>query len=129
VERGQPLLSVGNVEGRWSLELAVPDEQIGYVLAAAEVAHREGATLPVSFLLVGEPGVTYQGYVERIARRAHVDEKNGKPVVQVVARLDEAIDNPRPGAGVVSKIHCGRRSLGYVWLHDAWNSMRRRLLF
>ena len=129
VERGQSLLSVGKVEGRWSLELAVPDEQIGYVLAAAEEAHRDGAALPVSFLLVGEPGVTYQGYVERIERRAHVDEKSGKPVVEVVAQLDEAIDNARPGAAVVGKIYCGRRSLGFVWLHDAWNSVRRRLLF
>ena len=129
VERGQPLLSVGDVEGRWSLELCVPDDQIGYVLTAAEQGHVDGAPLFVSFLLVGEPGVKYGGYVDRIARRGHVDEKSGKPVVLVVVRLDEAIENPRPRAGVIAKIHCGRRSLGFVWLNDAWNSVRRRLLF
>jgi hypothetical protein len=129
VERGQSLLSVGDVEGRWSLELCVPDEQIGYVLTAAEQARLDDVPLPVSFLLVGEPGLTYRGYVDRIARRGHVDEKSGKPVVQVVVRLDEAIESPRPRAGVVANIYCGRRSLGFVWLHDAWNSIRRRLLF
>ena len=85
--------------------------------------------LDVSFLLVADPSVAYRGVVERIARRAHVDEKSGEPVVQVIVRLDDGIENPRPGAGVVAKIDCGRRSLGFVWLHDAWNSVRRRLLF
>jgi biotin carboxyl carrier protein len=129
VERGQALLSMGNVQGSWSLELCVPDEQIGYLLTAADQAHGDDIAVPVSFLLVAEPGVTYRGFVERIARRGHVDEKTGKPVVRVVARLDEPIEHPRPGAGVVAKIHCGRRSLGFVWLHDAWNSIRRRVLF
>jgi hypothetical protein len=129
VERGQSLLSVGDVKGSWSLELCVPDEQIGYVLTAAEQSHPDGEPLRVSFLLVGELGVTYHGHIDRIARRGHVDEKSGKPVVRVVVWLDEPIKNPRPGAGVVARIHCGRRSLGFVWLHDAWNSVRRRLLF
>jgi hypothetical protein len=129
VERGQPLLSVGNVGGLWSVELCVPDEQIGYVLDSAEQVRGDGLSMPVSFLLVAEPGVEYSGFIERIARRGHVDEKSGKAVVQVVVRLDDPIENPRPGASVVGKIHCGRHSLGFVWLHDAWNNIRRRLLF
>ena len=30
------------------------------------------------------------------------------------------LDYLRPGADVMAKIHCGRRSLGYVWFHDVY---------
>jgi hypothetical protein len=33
----------------------------------------------------------------------------------------------RPGATVVARIHCGRRSLGFVWLHEFWEAIRLRL--
>ncbi|MEX2142801.1 MAG: HlyD family efflux transporter periplasmic adaptor subunit [Pirellulales bacterium] len=128
VERGQSLLSVGDIAGRWQIELAVPDHQIGYVLAAKREQEDQPA-LRVSFLLIAESGVTYEGEVERIALRSRMDEHRAEPVVLVTVRFNEPIENPRPGAGVVGKIQCGRRSLGFVWLHDAWNSFRRRVLF
>jgi hypothetical protein len=33
----------------------------------------------------------------------------------------------RPGATVVARVHCGRRSLAYVWLHEFWEAVRLRL--
>jgi len=29
----------------------------------------------------------------------------------------------------VAKIACGRRSLGYVWLHELWDTVRGWLVF
>jgi multidrug efflux pump subunit AcrA (membrane-fusion protein) len=127
VERGQLLLSLGDVAGRWQLELKVPDQQVGYVLAAHR-QHDPEMSLPVSFLRVTEPGAVYEGQVERIALRSQVDE-NGETVVRVTVRFDELLDNPQPGGGVIGRIHCGRRSLGFVLLHDAWNNIQRRVLF
>ena len=38
-------------------------------------------------------------------------------------------DYLRPGADVMAKIYCGRRSLGYVWFHDVINFIHSRVLF
>ncbi len=128
VNRGQPLLSIGDVAGPWQVELEVPDHHIGYVFQA--LAQREDQqALPVSFLLLADPKVLYPGQVERIAMRSCVDEQRGETFVRVTVRIDEPVDNPRPGAAVAGKVQCGRRSLGFVWLHDAWNSIQRRVLF
>ncbi|MBS0260866.1 MAG: hypothetical protein JSS02_02830 [Planctomycetes bacterium] len=35
----------------------------------------------------------------------------------------------KPGATVLAKIHCGRRPLGYVWLHDVYDFIKSRVLF
>jgi multidrug efflux pump subunit AcrA (membrane-fusion protein) len=130
VKRGQPLLGLGNVAGSWVIELRVPDDEIGYVLSAHAAASQEGRALPVSILLPADTSVTYEGEVERIALRSQTNEADEEPVVLVTVRsADGAIEAPRPGASVVGKIDCGRRSLGFVWLHDAWNSIRRRVLF
>jgi multidrug efflux pump subunit AcrA (membrane-fusion protein) len=128
VERGQSLLSIGDIAGHWELELEVPEHKMGYILSARQ-RHDQDMPLPVSFLLVTEPGVIYQGEVQQIALRSQVDEFRGEAVVRVTVRFDQPVDDPRPAAGVVGRIHCGRRSLGYVWLHDAWNSIQRRVLF
>jgi hypothetical protein len=41
----------------------------------------------------------------------------------------ERIAERAPGAGVVARIHCGRRSVGYVWLHDLIEAVRSRIAF
>ena len=128
VKRGQQLLTIGDVAGRWQVELQVPERHIGYVLQSHAGRHGE-QPLPVSFLLLANPEVLCRGQVERIALRSCVDEPRGDAFVRVTVRLDEPLASPRPGAGVAGKIRCGERSLGFVWLHDAWNSIQRRVLF
>jgi multidrug efflux pump subunit AcrA (membrane-fusion protein) len=129
VERGQSLLSLGNVSGDWQLELRVPDHQIGYVMDAAEKARRENSPLAVSFLMFAVPHAVYEGEVSRIAMRGQWDESRNESVVLVTVRCSQPIDEPVAGTTVIGKIQCGRRSLGFVWFHNAWNSIRRRLLF
>jgi multidrug efflux pump subunit AcrA (membrane-fusion protein) len=130
VQRGQELLAVGDIAGRWEVALRVPDDQVGYLLAAQDEARRRGESLTVSFVLAGDAGTEFGGEVERIALRSQSSDQDEEPFVLVTVRFDEQqIDGPRPGAGVVGKIDCGRRSLGFVWMHEAWNSIRRRVFF
>ena len=129
VERGQPLLTLGNVSGRWLVELRLPDQQVGYVMDAAQQARQEGTPLKVCLALSSAPGVVYQGELERIALRSEWDKSRDKAHVLVTVRCMDIIDAPLPGATVTGRIQCGRRSVGFVWFHDAWNSIRRRLLF
>ena len=133
VARGQSLLTVADLAGDWVVELQVADNRIGHVLAAQQRDVQAGRTgdLPVQFLLATEPGVSYTGKIQRVALATESDKATGATVEVTVAfaRDEIAPDQLRPGATVVAKIHCGRRSLGYVWLHELWETIESRMMF
>lgn len=121
VKRGQRLMTVANTKGPWTLELEIPDQDAGYVLDACR---QFGQDLSVAFVLATEPGQTYAGRVKRVAE---ISEPNDRQQLSVAAIVDvDATEIPRrrAGAGVVAHIHCGRRPLGYVWLHDLIRAVR-----
>jgi hypothetical protein len=125
VKRGDALLTVADLSGPWELLLDVPDRRAGHVLAAAA----NDAELPVTFQLGTDPGKPRTGHVAAISPATELSAESG-PAVRVTASLDEAAASQlRPGATVVAQIHCGRRSLGYVWLHELLETVRSRLFF
>lgn len=133
VTRGQALLTVADLSGPWVLEIRVPDDQIGHVLAADEKQKSSDAieALGLSFIVATEPGATRVGRVKRIALATETDKTKGATVL-VTADFDRATvpaSELLPGATVVAKIHCGRRSLGYVWLHQLWETIQSHLFF
>jgi hypothetical protein len=123
VQRGDSLLTVADTGGPWQLLLDVPDRSIGHVLAARKASD----ALPVRFQLGTNPGAVGQGTVASIAPATQLSAES-RPAVRIVADLSEASTTHfRPGASVIARIQCGRRSLGYVWLHEIWESIRLRL--
>jgi multidrug efflux pump subunit AcrA (membrane-fusion protein) len=127
VQRGQTLLTVADVDGPWELELTIPDDQIGHVLEAQAASDRP---LEVTFILATDPGVTYDGRIERVAFTT--EEKPGAERPSVTVRVDfdaSRIKGKRPGASAIAKVHCGRASLGYVWLHELFEAVQSRILF
>jgi hypothetical protein len=69
---------------------------------------------------------------------ASVDAKDAataRPTVDVIVAFDklqlEDADRRelRPGVSARAEIDCGRRSLGYVWLHDIWDTTLTWLRF
>jgi len=126
VERGRLLLSVGDAEGPWELEMRVDDDRMGHVLDAQRSAARP---LNVSFLLAMTPDESFDAQLRDIAMTTDVIENAG-PQVLVTATVDRtSLPRLRPGASVLAKIYCGRHSVGYVWLHDLWDAVRTRLFF
>jgi multidrug efflux pump subunit AcrA (membrane-fusion protein) len=126
VQRGQVLLQVADLTGPWVLEIEVPDDRIGHVLDA-ERELKPG--LDVSFMLATEPGVSYRGTIEKVAMSTDVRPPE-KANVLVTVRIDrEQIPRLRPGATAASHIHCGRRSIGYVWFHTLWETIQKKVLF
>ena len=120
------LLSIGDPAGPWELDLRVDDDRVGHVLDAGRTSERP---LPVSFLLAMDPDHECAAELADMALNTDVLENDG-PQVLVTATVDrEALPRLRPGASVMAKIHCGRRSLGFVWLHDLWDAARTRLFF
>lgn len=126
VVRGQRLLRVADLDGPWILELQLPEDRIQPVLDAT----RMGASpAEVSFLLETEANTVYRGRLRRVAMSAELGPQQDLRVLAIVDVPRELGLPLRPGAGVVAKIHCGRRSLGYVWFHDLWNKIRSHWWF
>ena len=66
----------------------------------------------------------------RSAQSAEVHGEEGNTVlIKVAINKADVTDDLRPGATVTAKIHCGRRSLGYVWFHDLMAFIQSRILF
>jgi hypothetical protein len=126
VRRGQPLLAVADVSGPWELDVYVPDDQAGHVLAAQDEL---GPELEVSYILATEPGVTRLGRIKRMAQAVESDEA-GQRTVLVRVQVDKASLPPlRPGATATARIHCGRRAIGYVWFRDVLEFVQTHVLF
>jgi multidrug efflux pump subunit AcrA (membrane-fusion protein) len=132
VQKGQSLLRVANPKGDWELDLHMPEDRMGHVTRAAELARQRREQLPVSYILATEPGTTLKGTVKEIKNSAEILEKDeGNVVVIKVAINKNDIDpaNLREGATVTGKVHCGRRSLGYVWFHDLLAFLQAKVFF
>jgi biotin carboxyl carrier protein len=123
VKRGDTLLTVADLSGAWELVLDVPDRSAGHVL----LAHARQPQLPATFQLGTDPGNVRQAMVTSVSPATQLSAEN-QPAVRVTADLDDqATSSFRPGATVIARLHCGRRSLGYVWLHELFESLRLRL--
>ncbi len=128
VERGEVLVTVADLSADWQLELDVPDDRIGYVLAAQ---HDMKPDLPVRFRLSSEEREEHVGKITEVCQTANVaPDKASRPKPTIVTKV--AFDTPelikavggelRPGVSARAQIACGRRPLGYVWLHDIWDA-------
>ncbi|MCH5376554.1 MAG: HlyD family secretion protein, partial [Planctomycetes bacterium] len=126
VIQGQVLMTVADVDGPWVVELEIPDHHISHVSAARDAT---GEALPVTFVLKTAPEARYSGLVESIGMTTISDDRE-TPYVKAVVNIDrEQVPLLRSGASVVARIQCGRRSLGYVWLHDLIDAVRTWLFF
>lgn len=126
VERGQSLLTVGETSGPWILDVRVADKDVGHLLRARQ---EQGSDLAIDFLLTSHPEQVYQGRLREMSNSSESDDSLHGNVQVVVAIESEKIEHLRPGATVSTRIHCGRKPLGYVWLRDLIEAIRTRILF
>jgi multidrug efflux pump subunit AcrA (membrane-fusion protein) len=126
VRRGDILFRVANVDGPWELLMKLPDRYAGHLHEARRVSR---SPLAVSFVVATEPEVTYTGRVRHVALTTEIDRADDATVLVRVGFDRDDVPLLRPGATVHAKIHCGRKSIGYVWFHDAWDQIHARLLF
>ncbi|MDH3718910.1 MAG: hypothetical protein OES79_12385, partial [Planctomycetota bacterium] len=88
-----------------------------------------GEKLDVTFILATNPGQELQGAVKRVAESTIVDPTEGLVLPITVAINEADLANLRPGARVVARVDCGRRCIGYVWLHELFEFFQSRVLF
>jgi multidrug efflux pump subunit AcrA (membrane-fusion protein) len=143
VEIGQELIAVAATGGDWVLEVEVPDDDMGPVLAAkskldAEIKagkKKPDATLAAYFVTATDPEHRYPGYVIRIGSKAELVET--KHVVKVTVGFSDAVRNDflsrnqalRPGAEVRARVDCGEARLAYVLLRDVVHVFYETVLF
>jgi multidrug efflux pump subunit AcrA (membrane-fusion protein) len=117
---GQYLLSVLSPTEGWNVELEIPDRHVGYLLE-----HQRQRKCTVVFRLRSDAAVLHQGEIETIADTAQIDARGNS---MVLATLPFAAAEPgqlRDGASVLAQVHCGQRSIGFVWLRGVvewWRS-------
>lgn len=133
VTKGQVLMEVADPKGDWELEIKMPESRMGYISEAWTEAQRSNSKLKVDFILATHPGDPMVGYVETIEPSAEVRGEDGNTVLVKVgfdqAMLRKTFPEPKIGAGVTAKIHCGRESYAFVWLHDLIDFVRAKILF
>jgi multidrug efflux pump subunit AcrA (membrane-fusion protein) len=143
VEIGAELVAVAATGGDWVLEVEVPDDDMGPVLAAKsklDAAIKAGkakpdATLSAYFVTATDPEHRYPGYVIRIGSKAELVET--KHVVKVTVGFSDAVRKDflsrnqalRPGAEVRARIDCGDARLAYVLLRDVVHVFYETVLF
>lgn len=130
VERGQVLFTVADADSGWRLEARVPQDSIGHIISAAQASDEP---LSVRFRLAGDREHVYTGQVREIAATAVLNPEevtDELPTVRVEVAVDDAsLPAARPEMQARVRVNCGRRSLGYVWLHGAWNNIYSWLTF
>jgi len=147
VDIGTELLQLAETDGEWVLEVEVPDDDMGPVLAAqaeldAKIAAGDkpaGSALSAYFVVMTEPEHRYQGYVRRIAARAETKTESAEQrhTVKVTVGFSDAVraeflkrnQEFRPGAEVRARIDCGDARLAYVLFRKVVQVWHESVLF
>jgi multidrug efflux pump subunit AcrA (membrane-fusion protein) len=143
VEIGQELLQIAATDGDWVMEVDVPDDDMGPVLAAQSRLDSEiaagtkpaGSTLTAYFVTATDPEHKYQGYVRRISSKAETVES--KHVVKVTVGFTDKVRDDfltrnkslRPGSEVRARVDCGDARLSYVLFRDVLHVFYETVLF
>jgi hypothetical protein len=131
VKREDMLLWIFDPDGKWQLEILMPDRRMGHIRKAQ--LDQEKYDLPAEFILATDPNKRHAGKIKRVTYSAEVRGDEGNTVLIEVTISDDVkgqLPQPlRPGATVKAKIDCGRRPLGYVLFHDLFEFIQSKVLF
>ena len=135
VARGDVLLEVADVDGDWELELNLSDSKVGHLLRAyglRQIRNQERDTseqLKVDFILAADPNQKFSGSIVEIGTATQAHPDLGQTVRLKVEIDAREFDIRQVKSGVTAYVHCGRRSLGYVWFHPLWEFVQKQVLF
>ncbi len=125
VQRGQFLFEVANRKSGWQLDLRIPEADVRHVLNAMQDSVEP---LPVTFALETSPGSFRSTLLESLGSSTDVDSTGRLSTLAVAGVEDDGYANQRPGAGVVAYLHCGPRSIGFVWFRKIIEFVQRHTL-
>ena len=142
VRRGDRLIEIMNIDGPWRLELDAPEYRMGHLQqavitrgvtsSAPQPALRQklqGAEqLEVDYVAATAVSQKFTGKLSEVGTRTNESQKEGSTVVELFVDITPTdLPGRRIGAEVTAKIHCGKRSLGYVLFGDVWEFIIRKV--
>jgi multidrug efflux pump subunit AcrA (membrane-fusion protein) len=134
VAMGQVLMTIADPAGDWELELNMRENRSGKIRAArSNEAWRQRypeAGERVSYILATDPEKDYRGTLRDVKDVIEIDDPEVGPIVKMKVEIKrEDIGQPHPGSTVTAKVYCGRRAIGYVWFHEAWEWFQSNIVF
>lgn len=143
VRRGDRLIEIMKVDGPWRLELDAPEYRMGHLqkaviakggtlstpgLPALRQKLSESEQLTVDYIAATDVSTKRQGRLTEIATRSNESQKEGSTIVELYVDINaDDLPGRRIGSEVTAKIHCGKRSLGYVLFGDVWEFIVRKV--
>jgi biotin carboxyl carrier protein len=123
---GQVLMEIADLKEPLFLELELPEKREGHLddyVLKNDLKNPEDK-LDVTFILATDPDEHLKAdlTLESISMRADSHDEHGAIIKMhaIPEQEDLARLMPRPGAKVIAKVHCGRRSSGFVFLHEIY---------
>jgi multidrug efflux pump subunit AcrA (membrane-fusion protein) len=128
VRVGQNLMTIVAPDTRWQLELLVPEKRVGHLIASQKESREP---LTVAFTLASNPGSQFRGRIVKIdpLLDVHKEQENTARVLVDFANEQVPKELLRSGTKATAKIECGTRSLGYVLLHELYETAKTSVLF
>ncbi len=83
----------------------------------------------MTFILAADPNRRFTGRITNISRATELNPDEGQSIRVTVEFDSKQLDVRQVRTDVQAKIYCGRASLGYVWLHDVFEFVDRKVLF
>jgi multidrug efflux pump subunit AcrA (membrane-fusion protein) len=126
VQQGQTLLTVADTAHDWELELYLSEHYVGQLTRAQRESNDP---LVVRFRPTSDPSREFLGTIKSIDSTAEVRGDHGNSVLVTVTVVANEMPQLKPGSEATANVLCGRRSLGYVWLHDLADFFQAKVLF
>jgi hypothetical protein len=119
VQTGQNLMTVVDPATEWLVELELPERRVAHFLRASADASPE-QPLRVTLTLASLPGQQLTGQVIDWDQRLEVVPEQGNCLRIRVAFDKQSVNEEllKTGTRATAEIHCGQRSLGYVWFRE-----------
>jgi hypothetical protein len=129
VTEGQVLLTVADPASDWKLEVYMKENRMGHIMRAWQECQKENKPMDVTFILATDSDRYRHGVVREIHEVAQMREQ--EHVVRLDVDLKEPIEElfRRTGSEVRADVYAGRRPIGYVWFHEAWEWFLREVWF
>ena len=132
---GQRVLQIADTsdDAEWELVTYLPEKDLGHFirrhLTGSGSDSLASKNIRVTYILLNEPDGRLEGKLVELQRTAELIEEQGVCYRMRVAINKDDLQQPRPGAEVIARVHCGRRPLGFVLFHDAWEWVQTNLFF
>lgn len=118
VAAGDPLVSIAEIDGQWHAELEIKSVDMSYL----DQQERDGHS--IRFRSLASIQREHEGRITEIEGFNSIDE-NGDVSVRAFVPIDKKdFEHLRVGTPITGTIHCGRRSIAFVWTRELRDFLR-----